>query len=318
MILTDDTENTKTTTFIGEIDADHYALCEALSVKLTGGVRGGLFTGSGVVFKLDETSHKTYVVTAKHNLHIAGKGTGNEGDDLVDYFKSQISVKVEAVANTHAISDVVFPDGKAADFNYDVCILEVTSQTLAQGVSQALSKGLRNEFVSSKGRSGSLWTDRSNRQLWDFLSRDTAKNVLTGANGFKGYHLLQIGNGKTSSGSMASDGFKKRGISIAAPRNQALSGCEWIDKTKEGYEDVFIFPSTNTFTSAPGDSGGPVFAFDSTRTRSFLVGVNLGANFYKNKVDNNPNSATVNNAFTVLTTDNINGVAGYDLQGVYG
>ena len=74
----------------------------------------------------------------------------------------------------------------------------------------------------------------------------------------------------------------------------------FIDKTKEGYQDVFTYGADDNDTALSGDSGGPIFAIDASGTRSYLIGLHLGANHYKNKVDND--GATENNSFTVVST----------------
>jgi hypothetical protein len=69
---------------------------------------------------------------------------------------------------------------------------------------------------------------------------------------------------------------------------------------------VFVFGTTEaSSTTARGDSGGPVFALVPTGVRSFLVGLTLGANFYGNRTDNDPNSPVDNNAFSVISSDRV-------------
>lgn len=317
MILTDGDESKSTTDFVGTLDPDHLGLCTAMSVKLTGGVQAGTFTGSGVVYRLDSAAGQTYVLTAKHNLHIAAKGTDKTGSALSDYFKTKVRAKVESVTGECALAAVEFPDGSSDDCKYDVCILRIDSRPLTQAVSAQLAVGMRNEFVSSGARTGGIAGDPTDRRLWDFLSTETAKKVLTHANGYKGFRLLQFGYGVSVAGRMPTYDFKKRAVSLVPASGRATPVHKWLDASHEGYQNVFAFPSKDTWTAAPGDSGGPLFAFDSTGTRSFLVGLHLGANFYDDKTDNNPSSATVNNACTVLLSD-VLGVSAYDLQAKYG
>ncbi|EYF05034.1 hypothetical protein [Chondromyces apiculatus] len=314
MILTAEGVEKATQDLIEDLDPDHYGLCEAMAVKLEGGVASGSFTGSGVVFRIDLAAGRTYVLTAKHNLHIAAKRANLGSSGLSAYFRTKVRVKVPGISSQeYAIAGITLCDGSDADFRYDVCLVQVDSMPLARAVNDFLRVGFRGEFASAKARSGGLGGDPQDKQIWDVLTNDAAQRVLGNKYGYKDYTLLQFGFGKIEAGDMASYGFRKRAISLKPEGNVARVVREYIPRTHEGYQDVFVFPGTDTSTGAPGDSGGPVFALDATRTKSFLLGLHLGANFYANRTDNNPSSTTVNNAFTVLSSDRL-GVAPYVLE----
>ena len=321
MILSQNVNNA-TQALVDDIDPDHFSLLELMSVKLTGGVAYGTFVGSGVVFRADVAAGQIYVVTAKHNLHVAARDAQLGNGGVKAYFKLKIRVmlpRIESIKTTeYAIAEIAFHDGTPDDHHYDVCTLRVDSRPLTNVVAGLLNEGLRGEFASSKSRAG-LWGDGQDKQIFDVLSTATAKKVLGDQAGYKDYKLLQFGYGKIEAGAMGSKAFRRRAVSPKPIRNVAQQPA-FMDATHEGYEDVFVFPAADDNTGAEGDSGGPVFAIDPTGTRSLLVGVHLGANFYTDRTDNNPNSATVNNAFTVLSADRLLGdaEAGFALQGKYG
>lgn len=316
MILTEEGLSQRTDFLVKELDPDHFGLCEAMVVKLEGGVAAGAFTGSGVVFRIDLTAGQTYILTAKHNLHIAAKRAALDRGGLEGYFRTKVGVVVEGTEGTsrkkYPIAAISFPDGSDADYRYDVCLLRIDSAELTREVNRILGVGFRGEFASTKARSG-LWRDLRDKQIWDVLTNDVARRVLTNAFGYRGYTLLQFGYGKNGPSAMASHVFAKRTISIEPPRGSARVVHSYLPVTHEKYQDVFVFPGSDENTGAPGDSGGPVFALDPTLTKAFLIGLHLGANFYADKTDNNPNSATVNNAFTVLSSDRL-GVDAYALE----
>lgn len=313
-----------------EMASEHISLLEHLTVKLTGtvgtGRNAGAFTGTGVIARVDNVN--TYVLTAKHNLHLACKHSGRGQGGFIDYFKEKIRVEFTKHDDTPVsgrITDITFPDATVADFKYDVALLKVggvggtvggnavvTGQVFANAVRTLVSpaRSILSMYTSGAWQrdTGGLW-ERQNVDarppLLEFFSADDAKLVL--GNGRQHHHVddtkqnflvLQLGRGKVTTGGLY--GFSRRLLKVAQLGHPA-----YLAKTHEGYEDVFVFDATDEDTALSGDSGGPVFAIDPSGTHSWLLGLHLGANFYKNKTDNDDDSATENNAFTVVTTERL-------------
>ncbi|PRQ08065.1 hypothetical protein [Enhygromyxa salina] len=293
-----------TATYIDEeLDPAHIRLLRMMTVKLTGGVQGGVFTGSGVVFLTKGPD--VYILTAKHNLHVAGKGTGKSGEALEKYFKQKISVELRKHAGgvcTATIASIRYPDETVEDQHYDVCLLKCSDLSFATQVNAHVdrSKGISWLFTSPSWQRQAL---DGGRPLFETFEEDDAQEMLANGWGFsprKNYKLLQFGYGKIADSAMAGYEFRERMVDVAAVNATS----NYIATTDEGYEQVFSFPSTPTDTALEGDSGGPIFAIDSTGTRSFLVGVHLGANYYSDQTND---GATENNSFTVLTRERLFG-----------
>lgn len=322
---------TSTNTWIDEeMVPEHISLLEHLTVKLTGivgtGRNSGSFTGTGVIARVDNAN--TYVLTAKHNLHLANKNSGRGQGGFIDYFKEKIRVEFTKHDDTTIngrITDITFPDGSIDDFNYDVAIVKVggvggsvggnsvvTGQVFANAVRTLVSpaRSMLSMYTSVAWQrdTGGLW-ERQNVDarppLLEFFPAADAKLVL--GNGRQHHNvdstkqnflLLQLGHGKVTTGGLY--GFSRRLLKIAQLGHPA-----YLAETHEGYEDVFVFDATDNDTALSGDSGGPVFALDPSGTHSWLLGLHLGANFYTNKTDNDDSSATENNAFSVVTTERL-------------
>lgn len=287
-----------------ELDSAHIQLLESLTVRLHGtvgrGNKAGTFTGSGVIIRVAQSA--AYVLTAKHNLHIAAKDAGIGKNDFADYFAEKISVEVvkkNGGTLDGAISAIHFPDGTIDDEKYDVAVLEVggvKGLSYANNVRSLLS-GFTYYFTSM------AWQHGKSNFLFDLLSREEAKAVLMNGKPYNqviselaGFSLLHLGFGKVTTGGLY--GFRRRVLKIGE-----LVKPTFMDKTKEGYVDVFTYGANANDTALEGDSGGPIFAIDASGTRSYLIGFHLGANHYSDRVDNS--NGTDNNSFTVVSSESL-------------
>jgi hypothetical protein len=292
--------------WVADMDPAHFALLRHLTVQLRGVLartRGESFTGTGVIVRLD--GDRTYVLTAKHNLHVAGSSARIAEAQLAEYFRSCVNVVFTPPAGavvSGTIDLIDLPDGITADRGYDVALLRVTDRAFAAAV-RALAPpgGVTTMFSASPD-----WA-KAGQTILEIRSRVDARRVVTNGRPFdrledpdaENHVLLQFGCGLVARA--GTYGFDWRALRI----NQ-LGHPAFLDATHEGYQDVFVFDATEAgTTTAMGDSGGPVFALAPTGVRSFLVGLTLGANFYGNRTDNDKNGPVANNAFTVLSSDRV-------------
>lgn len=296
--------------YIDDMDTAHSGLLRGLTVRLHGMVGPGnrsSFTGSGFILRVD--SPNVYVITAKHNLHVAATGMNKRGAALRDYFMQKIQVefiRINGQAVQGAITAILFPDNTADDEHYDVAILRVQDMAYAQHVAtfMAPSRSIMCLFAAPG------WQKKQDGWIVEVFSKADAQEVL--ANGVSPYHLegveypdarknyslVQFGWGLDN---QRNHTFRERVLPIASMTNRT-----YLPTTHEGYEDVFTFDTDGDNTTQPGDSGGPIFALDATGTHSWLIGVALGANYYSNKSDNT--NSIKNNAFNVISTNRISAV----------
>jgi hypothetical protein len=298
-----------------EMYTGHLDLLRGSVVELTGTIRDNqVFTGTGVVCRVD--SDKAFILTATHNLHIASAGNRNTGE-YVSYFKEKVVAKLPVrpgfdapVAGLNAkIEDVSFPMGTVASPGYDVALLTVTRQrsrgfhAVATDLITPGGPEVRFLYASTAWRNHRQNGDPQ-KPFLDLPALADAKCILrNGADphsdyvdaDLAGWLLLQFGCGK---GDTDHNARTQRGMKVAGLRNKCF-----IADTHEHFVDVFTFDTDDTNTSRQGDSGGPIFAVSPDGTRSYLIGVNLGANFYADKSDDS--DATKNNAFSVISSDKV-------------
>jgi hypothetical protein len=288
--------------FVADLDTDHYQLLRQMTVRLYGIVtNGGLFTGTGVIIGTkDDGAPKTYILTAKHNLYVASKKANLPKTQLADYFKQRVQVYLyhgkDNQQRVAPISNVSFYDS-VDDFKYDVCLLTVTDAQFTRTVRGLLSRDFTNYFRPKSQDPQFEWATGC-------LDAYTLSRRLLGASEswseekLMDYVLLQFGYGENRSGA---PGFQYRLIDLSSLDRRSSTGAQFLEKTHEGYENVFVFPTDDDNTALVGDSGGPVFLVQKNGLRSWLVGVHLGANFYKAKLDTE--DKTENNAFSVIDND---------------
>jgi hypothetical protein len=290
----------------------HFTLLRHLTVRLYGsakggkGAKGGVFQGSGVV--LGVNGDQVFVLTAKHNLHTAGQPGNVRADQLVNNFKANVKAYVTPAGGAQevsgAIDDVTFPVGTVANTGYDVALLRVRSADCAGAVRDLAPPNSARAPFTPAG-----WRQNGSGRIVEWRALDVARGVLMNGTPYRGDHradqenhlLLQFGYGKIGAGADDAFRFGYRALKAADLGNPA-----YMDASHDGAVDVFVFDATSqTTTTYEGDSGGPIFAIPPDGASSFLLAVTLGANVYADRTDNNPQSKTVNNANTLVTTDKI-------------
>ena len=202
----------------------HIQLLEGLCVRLHGtvglGNKAGAFTGSGVIVRVAQA--ETYVLTAKHNLHIAAKDANIPLDEFEDYFRKKIKVefsKRDGGTVDGKIQQITVFDGKWEDENYDVALLRIAgpnTPAYANHVRQLMS-GFAYYFTSMN------WQHGKSNWLFDVLGRDGAIAVLANGDPHKnkyavideyvGFSLLQLGYGLLTKDGLY--GFRRRVLKIA-------------------------------------------------------------------------------------------------------
>jgi hypothetical protein len=291
----------------GERNDPLLRLLNSLTVRLTGTVRSGKrggasFTGTGVIVRVQNAV--THVVTAKHNLHVAGTGTGTAPGDLADLFRRNVRVEsATAPVVTSEITSIRLVDGDPENQGYDVAVLRLTNPALADAV-RALGTRVPGALSSPRWGRGP--------EIVELLPLDEAGTLL--ANGaslsdrqhgtsyedaqpFKADHdLVQLGYGRVGPGREFRFGYR------VLPAN-TLRDTRYVPRSGEGLEELFTFATTAEDTGLEGDSGGPVFAVDKQAKRAALVGVYCGANFFPDRVDDS--DAITNNAITIVDTARI-------------
>jgi hypothetical protein len=292
-----------------KLPADHFALLRHLTVRLHAPAMGtgkasNAFTGTGVIVRLD--GDRTYVVTAKHNLHVAGRGALVPIERYRETFVEKVRVEFTPPAGDAVwgrIDQVDLADDDIANQGYDVAVARVGDPAFARAVrvfaDPATGPGA---FTSDEWKAGG----RSILQLQDAR---TARSVLLDGKAFAGpridvegdHRILQFGHGRAAPGETPF-AFAYRAFPVAGLKNP-----RYIDQTRDHYQAVFVFDTTSQIsTTYEGDSGGPTFAIDKDGASSFLVGATLGANYYADRIDDDPASPIANNASTVLTSEWVN------------
>lgn len=292
--------------WVGELLSPQFALLRHLTVRLAGTVHAGnLFNGTGVIARIN--GNQTFVVTAKHNLHVAGEPAKLGNDKVVANFVDKVKVQFTSTADpakpvvtAAAIAAVTLPDNNTANQGYDVAVLRVDDAKLANAVRAAIpNTSPMHQFTAQDWRNGGP-------SILTLRPRNEARSVLMNGRPFQGQNntddaewvLLQFGFGLLSRTS------GENPLSFRVLRIKDLKNGTYIERSADPHEDVFTFDTTDAETTTwKGDSGGPAFAFSPAGTDCFLVGTTLGANIYRDRVDNDENSATTNNAFTVVSTD---------------
>ncbi len=285
----------------------HFGLLKHLTVRLHGpsatrGRQSGNFTGTGVIVRVEDDV--THVLTAKHNLYVAGKPQGAY-DEQVAHFTSKIKVEFTALDGTArdaAIGQVDLPDGNTTNSGYDVAVLRVRDAALAGAV-----RDLAGPDTSRRPFTSADWQGNG-PSILELPDRERARQVLASGKLYRGpvqdqyvnHGLLQFGHGRTTP---KGDQYALRHRAL---RIDKLTQAGYIDRTKDGSEDAFVFHTTDQDTStAEGDSGGPVYAIHPSGTPSFLIGLTMGANFYVDHVARD-DAPTDNNAFAVVSSDRVN------------
>jgi hypothetical protein len=297
-------------TWLAKAGSDHYSLLRHLTVRLHSpslgrGAADASFTATGVIVRVD--GDRTYVITAKHNLHVAGRPARVPDEQLRANFAEKVRVEFTPPDGNPLwgrIDDVDLPDGNVANRGYDVAVARVSDAAFARAV-----RGFADP-AAGPGRFASEEWKRGGSSILELRDARTARSVLLNGKPYpnapriddEGDHvILQFGHGRATAGQTPFV-FDYRAFPVSGLKNP-----RFIDETHDHYQAVFTFDTTGDRTTThEGDSGGPTFALTPDGGTSFLVGATLGENYYGDRTDNDPASPTDNNAFTVLSSDRVN------------
>lgn len=262
------------------------------SVKLYGITSGATFTGSGVL--LYSTEGEALVVTAKHNLYIfAGKSDPPSwSNDTVNSFQQSIKIYYDAAmdfgrspASSAPITSIVPVNVDPEDnpWLYDVMILKSTDSAL-------------NTFASKNG----CFTQTSLEDHGKFMSNHV--NYLKRGTQSDSRYFIQTGFGKVRD---TGEDSKKTVLPVGKAGKNVEGAFQFRVTDPLGAESVTVYQQSNksqfypyaeavqltadtTSSTAPGDSGGPLFVTFYDRLTKFwklyLIGVTTGANMAASEI----------------------------------
>lgn len=313
MRLSQAVHTTSEQVFDRQLYAGYLQLLEHSVVKLHGNVGADnhtQFVGSGVVMRID--SDTTWILTAKHNLEIAGAGISSA--TWVTRFCERVRARITKRDTTTVdgtITEIIFPNGTATNNLYDVAILKMGGAhrlTFANAARDLLTPGPSTAwmYASMDWRNQRSKGDPQ-KPIFDLLSSLEARTLLDNGrppypprdinDELANHYLLQFGHGK---GDDDNHVFRRRALRISA-----LASRTYLSETSDGFLNVFTFATDNNNTAREGDSGGPIFAFREDLAKATLIGLHLGGNFY---ADEHEEEATIrNNAFTIVDSDSLGG-----------
>lgn len=288
----------------------HFNLLKDLTVRLYGSAANTGFEGSGVAVRVE--GNNTHVLTAKHNLQILGN-TGNQAPaNFISFFKERITAQLANVSVALAkTATITVLDDDVAGNGYDAAVIQINDRSTADAVRALATEG---------SEAGKYTPDEWRTQHKAIVKlANLQNNRLVLANGMPpsepyetkpkkrvdaaaGYTLLHFGYGMiTKPGKYGGQyKFSYRALPIAD-----LAFADYIPRTHDGYDEVFVFPASDDDTGNKGDSGGPVFAVNPAGDKSFLVGLYHGANLYADRTDDSEDSPTTNNAVCMITTERL-------------
>ncbi|MEO8433928.1 MAG: hypothetical protein ABI596_03470 [Pyrinomonadaceae bacterium] len=267
--------------------------------------RQGLFTGSGVIFKVDVTT--VYLVTAAHNAQLwSGTPPGDWKNYLsggqntfarkvsIYYGNGDLSWESEATKSA-AIKTIAIPApagtcGQEADCLYDLMVITSTDAA----------------FVTfAKDR---VFGGQSVDDIKKAVERE-GKAVIKTPDAFldsKKYYFVQLGHGEVEEirEKQWLDEAKKikkqtldkvtceNGTNMTKGKLHYRLTDPNFKQIKELYEqeadegedpaygktsNVIALSASKSSSTAPGDSGGPLYAVDKSYTGAYLLGVTCGA-----------------------------------------
>ncbi|NVB41001.1 trypsin-like serine protease [Pseudenhygromyxa sp. WMMC2535] len=251
------------------------------SVRLT----NGTFTGSGVLVL--DSDGAPGILTAKHNLWVKGdipepgEWDSNQVERLSADFLTNLDVGYGPFNGANPTStqrlsessaDIEFRAGYGS-WDYDLMLITFKTSSLLC------------DYI----RASPL-----NRIAYD--KKDSAF-YNQGKAGTKVY-VTGFGNQENQQGSSPSldHPFQVRDSTVSS----LVEGVERnpAPPPKNYNNDVLIIAASNVSSTAPGDSGGPVFTVYKNQVK--LLGATLGANFYTDKLDPEDNDNIDNNAATYI------------------
>jgi hypothetical protein len=235
------------------------------------------FTGSGVILSCGPTS--AVVVTAKHNLW--KKAVLDEGPDwnsdqrqaLATNFCGQVKIHYNNLQQSAPIVAINFLGGDDG-WSYDVMLLSSNDAN----------------FTAYARNAAILVNPAAKQDAIDFFS-----NYRNAFNNQQNTYI-QTGYGQVRPNDQSSGGpFQYRLTTLISQEPETVPQDD--DLT---YSEVVRFTADPGSTTAPGDSGGPLFAVSKTTGALYLLGVTLGENYDPENVI--PDGPTQNNASTLLTS----------------
>jgi hypothetical protein len=262
-----------------------YLRLSGLPVKLRS--TNGAFNASGVIAGV--YGKKTWIYTATHNLRVHAARDEAVDDLMKTSFKNNVRVWPSTFWNAkwdkrflgrtkEASIKTIEHDASAADSETgnDVCKLTIEDGNFAKNVREMLKDCaiLEKDF----------------RTALPVLGAGQLSKLLRNTGDMYGYTLVQVGFGKISKAALAQVGDLQ--FRVATVQHNAR-----ID-TDDGYTNVVLLNASDTASTWEGDSGGPLFAVSSVASRLYLVGVNLGSNFYADRTVDDANAPVTNNAVT--------------------
>ena len=243
------------------------------SVRLT----NGNFTGSGVLVK--DSENIIGIITAKHNLSVkAGIETPiqwnqNQVNELMAGFLNGLSVgydpqgidqnpqKTQALTSTN--SDIEFRAGNES-WDYDLMFISFKGDL---------------EIKQWASSNGSHRIDYPYGQVPQFYKNTQAlidKQVFVTGFG----DILNQNGQPTSPGRHP---FQVRSATVSVQTQNVLRH----QNPNAYFDNVLTVTASNNTSTAPGDSGGPVFYID--RGKVYLLGATLGSNYKAGEIiDDNP------------------------------
>ncbi len=299
-----DGERSKATTFFNGLAVKNELL------KATVLLHTGVAFASGVILGVDDT--KAYILTAKHNLFIlAGQLTPIDKTTeapktpgeyaLTDYPDGiKISYRPTALLNAPedppktapvTVTGFNFAEvaGSSDDWTYDAMLFECTNADFKTYVNtnRFIKKANYEEYSTILGQV---------KGKYQLLSRSLFQHIQLGY-GFARAKDLDINTANYTSyekkiqckKSLPSTTTTSPDL-LFEPSTQVRDRSKW-----RRMSHAIELDADNTKSTAPGDSGGPLFAIkDATFT---LMGVTSGANFYsqKSKLDNPPSDRSIQN-----------------------
>jgi hypothetical protein len=280
------------------------------------------FMGSGVMVFCRSDPPCVYLLTAKHNLKILGKEYGLDLPDWTDAkavstlhrkFLETVRVRVGELDNAR-ISNIFY---FGTNWTYDVCCLTTNDERL-----YGLWRSPGSELAPLLWNTGPAADVNRRETLLGLFVQDARTQTLSPDSKSQlnnRYHFVQTGFGCNDylQGPKTQDKVNQDSRGTLDYRNLTLTDYWDVGYDRdEPDDDDDAEPVTTEFgsmaaanasenaTSAPGDSGGGVFALQKNPKGWVLAGVNLGANMHRDA--NNAiqtNAKAVNNVFTVLNQD---------------
>lgn len=260
----------------GKLPTAHFNLLKKLTVRLHGSAAKDSFTGSGVVARVD--GDNTYILTAKHNLQIFGNSGKKAPAEFVSFFLERITAELDEQrinVPLKAKATITVLDGQVADHGYDVALIQIADRQTATAVRALVADGTEAyAYTSDDWKKGQktivkLASLQNSRMVLGngTLPVQSWEKPLKPNPAAAHFILWHFGYGMvTKPGAYGGRyAFAYRALPIDE------SPTTYIERTHEGYDEIFVVPATDEDTGLNGDSGGPVFAGQSSR-RSIVLG----------------------------------------------